>query len=317
MITKKVILDVDPGIEDAVAMTLALFEPQWEVVAVTATGGNVLPDQATRNVQAVIEQLDPPRWPRLGVASLPDDGLPVHSTELNGVDGLGNSSFPVSELQHRHLSEKVLSDQIRAAKEEVTLVALGPLTNIDRALQRDPELAGLVGQMVIKGGAFAGPGDITAAAEFNIFCDPAAARRVFRTPTTKTLIPLDVTRQVLFTYDLLDQLPGETSRAGRFLRKVLPFLFRSHRQVLGIEGIYLHDAVALVAALHPGLFEIEMTAGDVETSGELTTGATVFDRRRIPEWRPNIALATGLDVAGVIDCILRGLAAAGAASEDA
>ena len=84
----------------------------------------------------------------------------------------------------------------------MTLVALGPLTNIDRALQRDPELAGLVGQMVIKGGAFAGPGDITAAAEFNIFCDPAAARRVFRTPTTKTLIPLDVTRQVLFTYDL-------------------------------------------------------------------------------------------------------------------
>ena len=82
MITKKVILDVDPGIEDAVAMTLALFEPQWEVVAVTATGGNVLPDQATRNVQAVIEQLDPPRWPRLGVASLPDDGLPGHSTEI-------------------------------------------------------------------------------------------------------------------------------------------------------------------------------------------------------------------------------------------
>ncbi len=244
MITKKVILDVDPGIEDAVAMTLALFEPQWEVVAVTATGGNVLPDQATRNVQAIIEQLDPPRWPRLGVASLPDDGLPVHSTEINGADGLGNASFPVSELQHRHLSEKVLLDQIRAAKEDVTLVALGPLTNIDRALHAHPELAGLLGQMVIKGGAFAGPGDITAAAEFNIFCDPPAARRVFRTPTTKTLIPLDVTRQVLFTYDLLDQLPRETSRAGRFLRKVLPFLFRSHRQVLGVEGIYLHDAVA-------------------------------------------------------------------------
>ncbi|HTU23988.1 MAG TPA: nucleoside hydrolase [Pirellulales bacterium] len=317
MITKKVILDVDPGIDDAVALTLALFEPQWEVVAVTASGGNVLPDQATRNVQAVIEQLDPPRWPRLGVASLPDDGLPVHGSAIHGADGLGNSGFLVSELQHRHQSEKVLADQIRAIKEDLTLVALGPLTNVDRAFQRDPELAGMLGQMVVKGGTFAGPGDITAAAEFNIYCDPAAARRVFRTPTTKTLIPLDVTRQVLFTYDLLQQLPGETSRAGRFLRKVLPFLFRSHRQVLGIEGIYLHEAVALVAALHPELFEIEMTAGDVETGGELTTGATVFDRRRIPEWRPNIALATGLDVAGVMDCILRGLAAAGAASEDA
>ncbi len=127
MITKKVILDVDPGIDDAVAMTLALFEPRWEVVAVTATGGNVLPDQATRNVQAVIEQLDPPRWPRLGVASLPEDGLPVLSTDINGADGLGNSNFLVSELQHRHLSEKVLIDQIRAAKEDVTLDRLGAL----------------------------------------------------------------------------------------------------------------------------------------------------------------------------------------------
>ena len=316
MITKKVILDVDPGIDDAVALTLALFDPTLEVVAVTATGGNVSPDQATRNVQAIIEQLDPPRWPRIGLASMPDDGLPANRAHIFGNDGLGNSNFAIAELHHRHPAEKVLCDEIHAAPEAVTLIALGPLTNICRAFQRDPKLQSLVGQMVIQGGTIGGAGDITPAAEFNIYCDPSAARMVFRAPTTKTLVPLDVTRQLVFTYDLLDQLPDETSRAGRFLRKVLPFLFRSHRQTLGIEGIQLPDVVALMAALHPELFEIEMAAGDVETSGELTKGATVFDRRRIPEWRRNLALATGLDAAAVTDCILRGLSAAGVASKD-
>jgi inosine-uridine nucleoside N-ribohydrolase len=317
MITKKVILDVDPGIDDAIALTMALFDPQLEVVAVTACGGNVPPDQATRNVQAIIEQLDPPRWPRIGLASLPDYGLPANRANIFGADGLGNTNFTVAELHHRHPAEKVICDELHAAPEEVTVIALAPLTNICRAFQRDPKLVSAVGQMVIQGGTIGGPGDITPAAEFNVFSDPAAARMVFRAPTTKTLVPLDVTRQVVFTYDLLDQLPDETSRAGRFLRKLLPFLFRSHRQALGVEGIQLHDAVALVAALHPELFEIEMTAGDVETTGELTLGATVFDRRRVPEWRPNLALATGLDAAGVADCILRGLTAAGAASKDA
>jgi inosine-uridine nucleoside N-ribohydrolase len=314
MLTKKVILDVDPGIDDAVAICMALFNPQLEVVAVTATGGNVLPDQATRNVQAIIEQLDPPRWPRIGLASLPDDGLPANSAQLFGADGLGNAGFAVAELHHRHPSEKVICDEVRAAPEEITIVALGPLTNISRVVSREPALASLVGQLVISGGTLAGPGNITAAAEFNVFCDPQAARNVLRSPITKVLVPLDVASQVVFDYDLLERLPGEATRAGKFLRRILPFAFRSYRQALGLEGIHLNNAVALVAALHPELFEIEMTGCDVETAGELTTGATVFDRRRRPEWRSNVGLATSADVAGIYDCIVRGLNAAGAAS---
>ncbi len=314
MLTKKVILDVDPGIDDAVALTMALFHPQWEVVAVTAVGGNVLPEQATKNVQAIIEQLDPPRWPRIGEASLPDEGLPANSRNLHGADGLGNANFPVAQLHHRHPSEKLICDEIRAAPEQVHFIALGPLTNLARALQREPNLAAQLGQTVILGGTYQGPGTVTAAAEFNMYCDPAAARAVFRSATTKTLIPIDVSGQLVLTYDVLNQLPDESTRAGRFLRKILPFAYRSHRQALGLEGIHVHDAVALVAAMHPELFEIEMMAGDVELSGELTTGATVFDRRRAPEWRPNIHVATSMDVSGVTDCILRCLTAAAAAS---
>lgn len=317
MIPKKVIIDVDAGIDDAVALTWALFDPALEVIAITATGGNVLPEQATRNVQAIIEQLDPPRWPRIGVASMPDEGLPAISLPLYGSDGLGNSDFQVSQLQHRHPSEKVICDEVRAAPEQVTIIALGPLTNIARAFTRDPSLPGLVNQLIMTGGTLGGPGNVTPAAEFNIYCDPAAARTVFRSPATKTLIPLDITSQIVFAYDLLDQLPPESTRAGRFLRQILPFIFRTYRQELGLEGIQLNDAVALSAVLHPELFEQEMTAADVETVGELTVGATIFDRRRQREWRANMAVATSCDTVAVTDTIVRGITAAGAASVDA
>ena len=315
MITKKLLLDVDPGIDDAVALCLALFDPQIEVVAVTAVGGNVPADQATRNVQAIIEQLDPPRWPRIGVASAPEMGLPTRNVSLHGADGLGNANFHVSELQHRHPSEKVICDEVRAAPGSVTIVAMGPLTNIARAFARDPALPEMVDQIVMLGGTLNGVGNITPAAEFNIYCDPEAARAVFQSPAaTKTLIPIDISSQVSFGFDLLDQLPAETSTAGRFLRKVVPHLFRSYRQELGYESVCFNDVVALIAALHPELFEIELAAADVELSGELTTGATIFDRRRIRQWRTNIAVATKVDVAAVHDCILRGITAAGTAS---
>jgi len=315
MLTKKILLDVDPGIDDAVALAIALFDPQIEVVAVTAVGGNVQPVQATRNVQAIIEQLDPPRWPRIGEASDPDLGIPTRKVQLHGSDGLGGANFQVSELQHRHPSEKVIHDELRAAPGEVTLVALGPLTNVARAFAREPALTEMVGQIVMMGGTLEGVGNVTPAAEFNIYCDPEAARAVLRSSAaTMTLVPIDITRQVTFGYDLLDKLPDGASRLGRFLSKCLPHLFRAYRQELGYESICLNDAVALVAALHPELFEIELMAADVELSGELTRGATVFDRRRHREWRTNVAVATRVDVAGVQDCILRGLAAAGNAS---
>jgi inosine-uridine nucleoside N-ribohydrolase len=305
---RKVILDVDPGIDDAVALCMALFDPRLEVVAVTAVGGNCAPDQATRNVQAIVEYLDPPRWPRLGAASPPDAGLPVDGRHLHGVDGLGGTHFDVAELHHLHPSEKVICDQIRAAPEAaVTIVALGPLTNIARAFLRDPELPSLVGRIVMMGGAVSGPGNITPAAEFNVYCDPASARTVFRSRSTKTLIPLDVTNRILLSYDLFNQLPDESTRVGRFLRKILPPVFRGYRQQFGLEGIHVHDAVALMAVRHPELFTTQEMAGDVETLGELTVGMTVFDRRRVPAWRHNMEVAVDMQPEKVIDALIRGL----------
>jgi purine nucleosidase len=308
---RKVLIDCDPGIDDAVALCLALFDPRLDVIAITATEGNASAEQTSRNAQAIIDTLDPPRYPRLGVASPLDQPKPTSAWMFHGDDGLGNSGLAVSELHQKHLSEKVICDVVRANPEEITIIALGPLTNIARALRRDPELTTMIGQLLIMGGSVNVGGNITAAAEFNVYYDPDSAREVFQSPITKTLIPLDVTRRVVCTLDFLDEMPDITTRAGKLLQRVLPFSFRAHRQRLGLEGIHLHDAVAIMAAIHPELFETHEMIGDVETRGTITTGATIFDRRENAEARPNMAVAMEVDAVAVLDGMVRGLRDAG------
>jgi purine nucleosidase len=311
---RKVIIDTDPGIDDAVALTMALFDPELEIVAITATGGNVSPHQATRNVQTIIEQLDPPRWPRVGAAP-EDNPLACDGRQIHGQNGLGNVDFPFAELAKAHPAEKVLCDEIRAAPEEITVLCLGPLSNIARAMQRDPELPSLIGRLVISGGTIATAGRISPVADFNIFCDPMAARRVIKSPTTKTMVPLDLTYELAFTFEFLEQLPPETTRAGKFLRQILPFAYRAQRQVLGREHINLHDVCVLAALTHPELFETDMMAADVETEGELTTGMVVFDRRQLSvrQWRPNVEVTLKADMPAIHDYVLRSLDLAGKA----
>lgn len=311
--TRKVIIDCDPGIGDAVALCWALFDPRWEVVAVTAAEGNVPARQATRNAQAVIDHLDPPRFPRVGAAS-PAASAPAVDRRLNGEDGLGNAGFAVSQLHHRHAADKLIGDAVRNSPDEVTIVCLGPLTNLARAFQRDPALPSIIDRLVIAGGSVATGGNVTAAAEFNVYFDPLSARAVFRSPTTKTVLPLDVTERIAFTLDVLEDLPDETTRAGSLLRRLLPFAFRAQHEALGQESMHLHEAVVLAAALHPELFETTDLYGDVEVSGELTTGATVFDLRSPAPNRPNMEVAIDVDVEAVSTAVLRGWWTAGRAT---
>jgi inosine-uridine nucleoside N-ribohydrolase len=306
---RKVILDMDPGIDDAVALCLALGDPSLEVVAVTATGGAVSPEQATLNVQAIVEQLDPARWPRLGTASA-DQMLRVDGPHLFGPDGLCGAHFPVAQRHHRHSSVKVICDEVRIAPGEVTIVATGPLSNIAAALQQQPDLAEMLGHLIILGGTLAGPGNVTAAAEFNIYCDAESARSVFRSAVTKTVVPIDLTRRVMMNLDLLEKIPSADSRDGALLRRLLPSAFRAYRQQLGLEGIHLHDAVAIVAAMRPELFTAERMYGDVEIDGSLTYGATVFDRRRHPDRQSNMDVVVDMDAVAVTECIVRRLARA-------
>lgn len=308
---RKVIIDCDPGIDDALALTLALFDPRLEVVAITAVAGNVPAERATLNVQAIVERLDPPRYPRLGAATAADDVPYTDGRHLHGPDGLGGVGLAVSKLARQHPAEKLICDEVRAAPGDITIVCLGPLTNVARALVREPDLAEQISRIVIRGGSVKGIGDVTPCAEANIYADPVSAKAVFKSPITKTLIPLDVTDQVVWSLDLLEKLPAEFSRAGKLLRATLPYLFRSHRQHLGLESIRLPDVIGLCAVIHPELFHTEELSADVETTGEITTGMTIFDRRPLSPERADIEVALEVDTAAVADAIIRGLANAG------
>ncbi len=308
---RKVIIDCDMGTDDAVALCMALFDDALDILAITATEGCVTADQSTRNLQAIIGMLDPPRFPRLGAASPAENAPAVNTTWLYGSDGLGNSGFEVSELQHLLPSEKLIVDCVRAHPGDVTIVCLGPMTNVARAFRRDPQIAGQVDRIVMTGGSLNGVGNITAAAEFNCFFDPLAAEDVFASRTTKTLVPLDVTMQVKFELGFMDMLPERYSRVGDFLRQILPFAYRAYRNRLGQEHIYLNDAVGLLALLEPELFEFESMAGRVESEGHLTRGVTVFDRRAVPEWRCNMEVASSIRCEEVIPGIVQRLVAAG------
>lgn len=305
--TRKIIIDCDPGISDAVALCLALFDPRLEVLAITASAGVVDAQRATTNVRALVGLLDPPRYPRLGVAT-PSEHAPVEDdNELHGPDGLAGCHFAATERQHQHPSEKVIAELLRLHPGQVTLLCCGPLTNLARVIHRDPTLTTLIDKVVICGGTYVSPGNRTPAAEANMHYDPPAARDVFLSATTKSLIPLDVTEQVSFGIDLLDSLPSKLTRVGELLHRLLPFSFRAAHEYLGREAITLADATALLAVLEPDLFQWRELAGDVETQGRLTRGATVFDRRTRQKWQFNMEVAVDVDAAEARERIIRGL----------
>ena len=295
---RKVILDMDPGFGDALALALALASPEVEVVAVTATGGNVTPRDASRNVQAIIEYLDPARRPRIGQA-LEDQILRTDARQLNGPDGLCGANLDVVELVNQHPALKVLGEEIRRAPYDVTVIATGPLTNIASLLLAEPDIASLIGHLIIAGGTVAKTGNATAAAEFNFYCDAEAARNVLRSPVTKTLIPLDVSGQLVLGFEFLELVKQSKSRTASLLERILPGAYRMSRQWLGVEGIHIYDVMAVIAAIRPNLFTTTGMYGDVETVGELTQGACVVDRRPTSTERPNMDVAIEIETSAV------------------
>jgi len=292
---RKVIIDCDMGIDDAVALSMLLFDSRLEILAVTATAGCVTAGQANHNLQAIIAELDPARYPRLGTASPAADDAPAVNTQyLFGADGLGNSDFEVSQLQHGHQSEKLIGDILRSEPDDVSILCLGPPTNVANAFRRDPTLVALVDRIILTGGSTIAKGNVTPAAEFNFYFDPKSAREVIKSKAATILLPLDITEQVAFGFGMIDDLPLDSTRTGDFLRQILPFAFRAYRQQLGLESIPLNAAVGALALIEPQLFEFETMAADVETQGELTRGVLVLDRRPQTEWRPNVDVATSV-----------------------
>ena len=299
--SQKVVLINDPGIDGAFALALALNDPELEVVGMLATPGNIPADQATKNLRIILDQVDPPRWPRLGAA--PDVDYGMDGTKLHGPLGLGHTDFPCAALHHLPPSEKLLGDLVRQFPKELTIICMGPLTVMARALDLHPDLPAMIKRVIIVGGSMNEPGNAGPVSEFHFCCDPLAARKVLKCHVPLTLIPLDMMRKVLFAPTELLGGASELSPLFPFLRQIVPFGIAATSNLYGIEGFHLKDILGIVSASFPvAVHTRHMFVDAVETQGELTKGMSTSSKSARP-WRerqrPNVEVVTEVDTKAV------------------
>jgi len=301
---QRVILDCDPGIDDALAIVFACAHPGLDLAGLTTVSGNVDLAKVTRNALSVLELAGRPDVPVVSGAGQPLLRPPLDAPTVHGESGLGAAQLPAgwAAAASGHAVDFLIGE-IGAAQGEITLVATGPLTNIALALRREPRLARWVRDFVIMGGS-AGRGNVTPAAEFNIAVDPEAAAIVFGAGWRVTMVGLDVTLQARATPDIQDRM-RELGRLGSslLLPGLLGYRGEPEQGDAAAGGPPVHDvcAVALVAA--PGLFSCVPARVEVETAGRWTAGMTVTDFAAAQASR-NALVVTAVDVAAFWDLVL-------------
>jgi purine nucleosidase/pyrimidine-specific ribonucleoside hydrolase len=320
--TRHLLIDTDPGIDDALAILLALRSADARVEAVTTVGGNVAVDAATANARRILAVAAPePPPPLARGAPVPLKRALVTAAHVHGQDGLGNLERFVEPDGRPRYPEPAYAIEMRSGPEvildatdrwgaDLTIVALGPLTNVALALQQDPRRLARAGRIVVMGGAIAVPGNITPAAEFNFYVDPEAAAAVLDAGLPVDLISLDVTRRVVLAQAALtDRLRRCSDRVARFILD-----FTLHGFAFGDEreggGIVLHDPLAMAVALDPSLVTFEPLCVEVECEGKLTRGLSLADRREIPSHRkraPTCRVAVDVDAERVLRLVLERL----------
>ena len=316
------LIDTDPGIDDALALLLAFASPEVSVEAITSVAGNVPVDFTTANVHRILSIGAPGAPIRVaGGAAAPLRGPLVTAADFHGDDGLGGISllrdadgrlrYPVpktaSGARDAIDGPDLILEMAGRFPDELVVVALGPLTNLAVALERDRHRLGRVARVVIMGGAIAVPGNVTPSAEFNFHVDPAAAAAVFRSGLPLELVPLDATEQVrLRRADLVAALARGRAPVARFIDDFTDHLFALGDR-RGAEGFALHDPLAAGVALDSSLVELEPLYVDVEDEGRVTRGASVADRRSIASaerTRPNCRVAMNVHAARFVELFL-------------
>lgn len=272
----RIILDTDPGIDDALALFLALASPEVQLEAVTTVSGNVHVDLTTRNALTLLELTGRTDIPVARGCDRPLLRQPVVADYVHGQNGLGGIEFPEPALQpvKQHAVDLIIK-KIMAAPGEITLVAIGPLTNMAMALRKEPRIAEYVREVVIMGGALRVPGNVTPAAEFNIFADPHAAHIVFHAGWPMRLVSLDVTTKTLLQQEQVHMLASTGSPVTRLIEQMVDTYISTFGQSRGLTAFQMHDPLCLAAAFQPELITWEAAYVDVELTGSLTLGETV------------------------------------------
>jgi pyrimidine-specific ribonucleoside hydrolase len=301
------ILDVDPGHDDAVAIMLACGAPELDLLAVTTVAGNVLLEKTTRNALRVLSLIWHTNVPVAAGASSPLH-RPLHTAEdIHGESGLEGPEIPAPSFEpdERGASE-LIADTLKEAAGPVTLIPTGPLTNIAIFLREYPELKERIARISLMGGSI-GLGNTTPAAEFNVYVDPEAAREVFESGLPITMSGLDVTHRAGAGRVERERLRS-VGRVGVVVAELLEFFAGTYERIYGFDAPPLHDAVAVAAVLEPGLMETRPMRVDVECESELTRGETVCDFYGVTGEPPNAEVGVELDREGFFELLCRTLA---------
>ena len=311
MSPRKIIIDTDPGQDDAVAILLALGSPdEVEVLGITAVAGNVQLALTQKNARIVCELANRPDVPVYAGCEAPMGRTLVTAEHVHGKTGLDGPDLPdpVMPLQAEHGVDFIIETLRDAPSSTVTLCPLGPLTNIATAFKQAPDVIEKVQEIVLMGGAYFEVGNITPAAEFNIYVDPQAAKIVFDSGCPITVLPLDVTHKVLVTKPRNDAFRALGTPVGTAVAEMTDFFERFDKEKYGSLGAPLHDPCVIAYLIRPELFQGRHINVEIETQSPLTLGMTVADWWGVTDRPANAMFMGDVDAQGFFDLLTERLA---------
>jgi inosine-uridine nucleoside N-ribohydrolase len=306
-----IIMDCDPGHDDAIALLLALGSPaEIQLLGVSTVSGNQTLEKTTANAIRVLDHVGRTDVPVAAGAERPLVRERHTAAEVHGESGLDGPVLPEpSRLPEPMHAIDWMADAVAASPEPVTLVATGPLTNVALFMARYPGLESQLARIVLMGGAI-GEGNTTPSAEFNIWVDPEAAHRVFHSQVDLTMVGLDVTHRALLTPAHAERLAA-SGAAGKLVSELFGFYARFHHERYGWEGAPVHDAVALAHMIDPTLLTLTHCGVEIDTGPELSRGRTHVDLWGATPWTPNCHVAVDIDAARFLELLITRIGALG------
>jgi purine nucleosidase len=308
---RKIIIDTDPGQDDAFAILLALGSPEdIDLLGIVAVAGNVPLALTQKNTRMICELAGKPETPVFAGCDRPLKRKLVTAEHVHGKTGLDGPVLtdPTMPLQTQHGVEFIIETLRREAAGTVTLCPLGPLTNIAQAFLQAPDIIEKVQEIVLMGGAYFEVGNVTPAAEFNIYVDPEAAEIVFKSGVPLVVMPLDVTHKVLTTRARVAAFRALGTEVGRIAAEWAEFFERFDKEKYGSDGGPLHDPTVLAYVIRPELFQGRQINVEIETQSELTLGMTVADWWGVTDRAPNALFVGDVDAQGFFDLLTERLA---------
>jgi len=302
---QKIIIDTDPGQDDALAILLAFGSPELEVLGITAVAGNVPLKLTQLNARKICELANRAETKVFAGAIRPLVRQLVTAEEVHGKTGLNGPDLPEPkmQLQKGYAVDYIIDTLMREEKGTITLCALGPLTNIAMALIREPKIAPRIKELVLMGGGFFEGGNVTPAAEFNIYVDPQAADVVLKAGIPTVIMPLDVTHKALTTSKRVDAIRALDTKVSKAVVELLEYFERFDEQKYGTDGGPLHDPCVIAYLLKPDLFQGRRCNVSVEMASELTMGMTVVDWWGVAKRPKNAMVMRDIDADAFFDLL--------------